>query len=79
MLTGRSFKLGVATLAVVDVNGKRRSVKIPAGAILKVVADGADSPNALVDVEVEGRILAMFAEDVRSRGDEIAKDGATAA
>jgi hypothetical protein len=78
MFTGRIFRLGVATLAVVDVDGKRKSVTIPVGSIIKVVADGSDCPNALVDVEVDGRVLAMFAEDVRARGDEIEKDVASA-
>lgn len=79
MLTGRSFKLGVATLAVVDINGKRKSVTIPAGSIIKVVTDGSDLPNALVDVVVDGRVVAVFAEDIRTRGDEIENNGATSA
>jgi len=63
----RRFKLEQTTLAIGDLNGKRVAVRIPAGDVVKLVS--TPSPwNKMVDVLWEGRIVAMYAIDLRLRG-----------
>ena len=71
MLAGRSFRLRVSTLALVDEKTRRRSIIVPAGSIVKVISHQADYPNSLVEAVVEGRTIEMFAADIRTRGDEV--------
>ena len=70
MLTGRCFKLEIATLAANDVNGKRILTTIPAGDIVKVVADPSDGAR-MVEVLWKGRTLLMFALDLKRRAIEL--------
>jgi hypothetical protein len=69
MHTGR-FKLDKTTLAIGDVNGKRVAVTIPAGDTVKLIADQRPG-DIMVDVLWDGRIVAMYAEDLKQRGVEI--------
>jgi hypothetical protein len=63
----RKFKLEQTTLAIGDLNGKRVAVRIPAGDVVKLVSH--PSPwNKMVDVLWEGRMVAMYAIDLRLRG-----------
>lgn len=71
MLFERTFVLKIDTLAIAEVGGKPKFCYIRAGALLKVISRCDDSPNAKVDVWVDGRIVEMFAVDVRDRCDEI--------
>lgn len=59
------------------VGSKRTAVEIPAGAIIKVVAD-PDNGGGVLDVLWDGRIVSMFLADVEARGTEIANERATA-
>jgi len=70
MLTGRRFKLEIATLAANDVNGKLVLTTIPAGDIVKVVADLSDG-SRMVEVLWKGRTLLMFAGDLKRRAIEV--------
>ena len=68
MHTGR-FKLERTTLAIGHVNGKRVAVTIPAGDTVKLITDSRPG-NKMVDVLWEGRVVAMYAEDLKLRGIE---------
>jgi hypothetical protein len=75
MLTGRRFKLEIATLAANDLNGKLALTTIPAGGIVKVVADPGDGAG-MVEVLWEGRTFLMFAIDLERRGTEVSEERA---
>jgi hypothetical protein len=66
MHTGR-FKLEKSTLAMADVNGLRVAVRIPAGDIVKLIAEPSRG-NKMVDVLWEGLTVAMYATDLKQRG-----------
>ena len=66
MHTGR-FKLDKTTLAIGNANGKRVGVTIPAGDIVKLIADPSPG-NKMVDVLWEDRTVAMYAIDLKWRG-----------
>ena len=70
MLTGKRFRLERATLAVDGVDGRRKAVTIPAGAILKIVS-GPNNGDGMVNVNWDGRTFEMFEVDVNVRGTEI--------
>jgi hypothetical protein len=71
VLTGKRFRLKVATLGLALIDDKRIAVPIPAGSI--VIVSGGPRPNdmRMIDVLWEGQTLTMFAEDVQKRGEEI--------
>ena len=80
MLTGKRFRLRTPTLAIdgVDVNGKRQTSYVPAGAIIKVVSGPTSAGDRMVDVLWDGKPFTMFAIDVNVRGTEILDEGASA-
>jgi len=71
MLRGRHFKISSPTLAILHRDGKQQSFTVPQGAVILVLADNQEGPNALVGVLYEGELVQMFAEDVRARGDDV--------
>ena len=71
MLTGKRFKMKRATLSAEAQNGKRTPIFVPAGALIQVLSEAAESQNGLIDVAWEGRRVSMFAVDVDMRGTEI--------
>ena len=74
MLAGKKLKLEQNTLALGTVDGNRRAIIIPAGAIIKVVCGPTvGDGNQMLDVMWERRILTVFALDVDVRGTEIAE------
>jgi hypothetical protein len=70
MLSGKRLKLGIETMAVDTVDGKRMAVTVPAEAIIKVVS-GPRHGDRMMDVLWEGRVVQMFAVDVEERGTEV--------
>jgi hypothetical protein len=70
MLTGKRFRLERATVAVKVVDQKRTAFTVPAGAIVNVLPEPADS-HELVTVLWEEHKLQMFAVDVDVRGTEV--------
>lgn len=80
MLTGRRFRLERATLAIdgVDGNGKRHTIYVPAGAIIKVVSGPTSAGDRMVDVLWDGKPFSMFAIDVNVRGTEVLDESASA-
>jgi hypothetical protein len=78
MLTGKQFKLKRPTVCVERLDGHRKAVTLPAGAIIKVLSGSMGDGDRMVEVLWEGRTLAMFAVDVNVRGSEIKEYGAKA-
>ena len=73
MHTGR-FKLEKTTLAIGDLNGKPVAVTIPAGDIVKLIADPSAAGNEkMVDVLWEGRTVAIYAIDLKQRGSRLGR------
>ena len=78
MLTGKEYKLQKPTLALEVIGGKRYTVTIPDGAVLKVLSGPTGAGDRMVDVLFEGRTVVMFAIDVKDRGTEIMDRSANA-
>jgi len=71
MLTGKRFRL-VAPTPAVDASGEKRIVvTIPAGAIIEVICGPVLDNLWMVEVRWDGKVMAMFAEDLEARGQEI--------
>ena len=77
MLTGRSYRMRTATLAVDMVDGKRVAIPVPSGEIVKVIS-GPGKGDRLVDVLWGGRAIAMFSIDLKERCDEVTAQAAPA-
>ena len=67
---GKRYKLSEDVLAVEDIDGRRRAITLPAGEIVKVVAD-PETGDGMADVISNGRIVEMFADDFYLRGTEL--------
>jgi hypothetical protein len=78
MLTGKRFKLDRSTLALGSIEGGRKAVTIPAGAIVKVISGPTGDGDRMVDVLWESQTVTMFAVDVDVRGTEVRDQSATA-
>ena len=68
MLTGKRFRMTRDTLAIDSSGEKRTAVAVPTGEIVEVIRGPRPDDTRMVDVEWNGRILVMFAEDVEGRG-----------
>jgi hypothetical protein len=71
VLTGKRLRLKVPTIALALIDHKRVAVRIPPDSILTVSSGSRPQDMRMVDVLWEGQTLAMFAEDVQKRGEEI--------
>jgi hypothetical protein len=71
VLTGKHFRLKVQTLGLALIEEKRIAVPIPAGSMVVVTGGPRSTDMRMVDVLWEGQALAMFAEDVQKRGEEV--------
>jgi len=70
MLTGKRFRLNMGTLAVTQSSaGRRTTVTIPPGEIVKVVS--GPGGEGLIDVLWNGQLFDMFEVDLESRGEEL--------
>jgi hypothetical protein len=66
MLPGTRCRLERDTLALGLVEGRRKAVSIPPGALLEVLSP--PSTDHMVDVRWNGQIVTMFAIDLSARG-----------
>jgi hypothetical protein len=71
----RTFKLSTSTLAILDENNQPGVVTIPANAVVTVVFGDPDG-NGFVRVRYLDQVLAVFAVDLRNRGERIWKQSA---
>ena len=72
-MVGKRYRLNTPTLAIMVHDGQHSSVTVPAGDIVQVT-DGPLDENRLVEVEWEGKVLLMFAVDLRERGEPVDED-----
>jgi hypothetical protein len=70
MLAGKQFRLERATLALSNATGKERAVTIPAGDVVKVVAEPSTKKNML-DLLWNGQVVEMFMVDFEGRATEL--------
>ena len=64
---GNSYRLSIATLAIIKLHGQNCPTTVPSGSIVKVV-NGPLNGNRLVDITWDGKAIMMFACDIRERG-----------
>jgi hypothetical protein len=66
-----AFKLNTSTMAILNENTQSSGiVTIPANTLVALVDGDADG-NGFVKVRFEDRVLSIFAEDLRSRGERM--------
>jgi hypothetical protein len=71
MLSGKLVRLRTAIVALETSDGKRIAVTVPVGGIIEIIRGPLPEGTWLVDVRWDGRLLEMFAEDVKDCGEEI--------
>ena len=70
MLTGKRFRLMIETLAIETASdGKRITVAVPGGEVVRVLSAPRPDDRRMVDVLWDRRALVMFAEDIERRGE----------
>jgi len=65
----RTFKLNTSTMTILS-DDQRTMVTIPANALVSLVVGDIDT-NGFVEVRYRDKVLIMFAEDLRSRGERM--------
>lgn len=74
----RRFRLRTDTIAIVVQDGKKVAFRIPAGAeilLIDRIPDPLVDPTQVVNATWEGKMLTLFAADIRDRGERILKKG----
>ena len=77
MFTGKRFRLSTSTLGILSENGERIAVQILKDAVVEVTSGPRPDDERMVDVVWEGKALAMFAQDIRDRGEQVKGKSAT--
>ena len=77
MFTGKRFRLNAPTLGILSGDGERIAVQLPKDAIVEVTSGPRQDDQRMVDVVWEGKALAMFAQDIRDRGEQVKGKSAT--
>ena len=77
MFTGKRFRLNAPTLGILSGDGERIAVEIPKDAIVEVISGPRPDDQRMVDVVWEGKALAIFAQDIRDRGEQVKGKSAT--
>lgn len=67
MVSDRTFRLMKDIIGIETVGEKRTAVVVPAGSIIDVVRRPTVNDNRLLDVNWEGRSLAVFYQDFDTR------------
>ena len=72
MVTGQHFNLRVETLGIEIIDGDDRvAVKVPAGETITVIRRPRPDDKPMVEVQWGDTKLAMFYEDIQTRGEEV--------
>jgi len=74
MFRGKQFRLKTATLCTENRDGILYGVRVPVGGIVTVTRGPVDD-DRMVDILWNERALAMFAQDLRDRGEEVKISG----
>jgi hypothetical protein len=69
-MTGKQFILKKATLAILSENGGRIPVTVPQDSVVELPGGDIQS-DRLVNVHWQGKVLTMFAQDIRERGKRV--------
>jgi hypothetical protein len=69
-MRGERFRLAGPTIAVLFSEGRKTAIIVPAGETIKAVNDPTEG-NPVLDVEWDGKILEMFVQDIRERGERV--------
>jgi len=63
-----AFRLNMPTIALFSEDGRQVARTIPQGSVVRVnTLEG----NKLIEAVWEGKIILMFAQDIRSRGEKV--------
>jgi hypothetical protein len=65
-----TFKLSTSTIAILNENAQPQIVTIEANALVTLIDADAEA-NGFVRVRCEGKVLSIFAVDLRSRGQRV--------
>lgn len=68
LANGSVYRIHRPTLAIDSPESRRIPVTVPAGALIKIVAENGHG-DRFVDVGWEGRVVMMFKADVQARGE----------
>jgi hypothetical protein len=72
---GRVYRLRTATLGILaEPDNQRIPITLPTDAVLRVVGPNGTS-DRMIDVQWEGKTLAMFAVDLSERGEIVEASG----
>ncbi len=71
MLTGKTFRLKSATLAIETLDASRHAVTLPVGAIIHVTGGPTKTDTRMVDVRWLEKPLVIFTVDLLERGEEV--------
>lgn len=66
-MLGESYRLNQQTIGLSSEADDRVSIFIPKNAVVTVI-EGPLNGNRMVDVKWEGRVVMIFADDLRERG-----------
>jgi len=72
------YRLTTATLCIETVNGRKQAREVPQGEIVKVLSGPRPDDQRMIDVLWGSKRLALFAEDLQARGEEVHQMHATA-
>lgn len=67
-MQGKSYRLNAEALGIFSGNQDRIAAWIPSGTVVTVV-NGPLNGNRMVDVLWDGKIIMVFADDLRERGE----------
>ena len=69
-MRGQRFRITTPTLAIMDNDGQKIPLTVPAGSEITVVGGPLDG-SRLLDVEWAGKTVMMFTNDIRERGERL--------
>ena len=69
-MASQRFQFNIPTLAIVELDGHRTTMYVPADDIV-TVKNGPLNGGRLVDVDWNGRTVMMFARDLRERASQV--------
>jgi len=76
MPLGKCFRLKTPTLCIETVQGHKHALQVPQGEIVKVLSVLTEDKR-MVEVLWGSKPLALFAEDLKDRGEEVHEAGAS--
>jgi hypothetical protein len=72
MLFNKSFRLKLETLGIESLTGNRNVVvQVPAGSVVRAQTGSSPFNRSMIMIQWAGRELAMFLEDVQTRGEVV--------